>query len=71
MIFNSVPEAYTSVNDDIVWVVYDANSEDDSKTNYKYVGELFIDGVKVYTSKVFPRPDTYFGIFNFGTVIRE
>jgi hypothetical protein len=71
MIFNSVPEAYTSVNDDIIWVVYDANSEDTLKLNYKYVGELFINGVKIYTSKVFPRPDTYFGIFNFGTVIRE
>lgn len=71
MIFKSIPKAYTSVNDDIVWVVYDANSIDITKTNYKYVGELYIDGVKVYTSKVFPRPDTSFGIFNFGTVIRE
>lgn len=71
MIFTSVPEAYSSVNSDLVWVCYDANSEDPAKTNYKYVGEVFIDGVKVFTSKVFPRPDTYFGVFNFGTVIRE
>lgn len=71
MIFTAVPEAYSSVNSDLVWVCYDANSEDPAKTNYKYVGELWIDGVKVFTSKVFPRPDTYFGVFNFGTVIRE
>jgi len=71
MTLTGVPEAYSSVNSDLVWVCYDANSEDDSKTNYKYVGELWIDGVKVFTSKVFPRPDTYFGVFNFGTVIRE
>lgn len=71
MIFNAVPEAYSSVNSDLVWVCYDVNSEDISKTNYKYVGELWIGGVKIYTSKVFPRPDTYFGVFNFGTIIRE
>jgi len=71
MIFTAVPEAYSSVNSDLVWVCYDANSEDPLKANYKYVGELWIDGVKVFTSKVFPRPDTYFGVFNFGTVIRE
>lgn len=71
MILTGTPEAYASVNSDLVWVCYDANSEDITKTNYKYVGELWIDGVKVYTSKVFPRPTTYFGVFNFGTVIRE
>lgn len=71
MIFNSVPEAYSSINSDLVWVVYDVNSIDITKTNYKYVGELWIAGVKVYTSKVFPRPGTSHGVFNFGTIIRE
>jgi hypothetical protein len=71
MIFTAVPEPYSSVNSDLVWVAYDANSQDNTKLNYKYVGELWIDGVKIYTSKVFPRPDTFFGVFNFATIIRE
>lgn len=71
MTLTGVPEAYASVNSDLVWVAYDVNSQDNTYLNYKYVGELFIDGIKVFTSKVFPRPDTFFGVFNFGTVIRE
>jgi hypothetical protein len=71
MIFNSTPPDYTSVNDDILWVAYDINSIDPAKVNYKYVGELFIAGEKVFTSKVFPRPDINMGVFNLGSVIRE
>jgi hypothetical protein len=71
MILNSAPATYASVNGDLVYVAYDANAIDATKLNYKYVGELFIGGVKVFTSKVFPRPDNARGIFNFGAIIRE
>jgi hypothetical protein len=44
MIFTAVPEPYSSVNSDLVWVASDANAQDNTKLNYKYVGELWIDG---------------------------
>lgn len=70
MELKSFPAAYSSINDFLLWVVYDANSIDPTKTDYKYVGELWIDGMKVYTSRVYPRPDGSFGVFDFSSIIR-
>lgn len=72
MIFESTPPDYSSVNTPLVYVVYDANATDPvTYPNYKYVGELFIDGNLVHTERVFPQPDTLRGIFDFADVIRE
>lgn len=72
MTFESTPPDYSSVNDSLVYVVYDSNAADPvTYPNYKYVGELWIDGVKVFTKRLFPHPDTNRGIFDFGSVIRE
>lgn len=72
MTFESVPTDYSSVNSNLVYVVYDAHATDGvTYPNYKYVGELWVDGVKVYTSRVFPQPDSLRGIFDFGNVVRE
>jgi len=71
MTLNSYPPQYSSVNGDLIWVVYDANSIDPTKLNYKYVGELYINAVKVFTSKKFPDPVNNMGFFNLGSVIRD
>lgn len=70
MIFNSVPASYSSVNSNLVYVVYDAKALDTvTYPNYKYVAELFI-GTKVFTAKVFPNTENM-GVIDLGDVIRE
>ena len=71
MVNKSTPENFASVNSDLVFVYYDANAIDPTKLNYKYVGELWIEGVKVYTERVYPRPAGAFGVFNFSAQIRN
>lgn len=72
MTFESTPPDYSSVNSPLVYVVYDSNSADPGTyPNYKYVGELYIDGNLVHTERQFPHPDTNRGIFDFADVIRE
>lgn len=71
MTLNSFPPQYSSVNGDLIYVVYDANSIDVTKLNYKYVGELYINAVLVFTSKRFPDPVNNRGVFNLGSVIRD
>ena len=72
MTFESTPAAYSSVNDNLVYVVYDAHAADPvTYPNYKYVADIYINAVKVFTAKVFPNPDTNRGIFNLGSIMRE
>lgn len=71
MTLNSFPPQYSSVNDSLVWVCYDANAIDITKLNYKYVGELYIGGVIVFRSKKFPTPTDARGVFDLGNVIRQ
>jgi len=71
MTTESSPVAYSSANDLLAWVVYDANSIDVTKTNYKYVADVYIGAVLVFRSKVYPNPVNDRGIFDLGSVIRE
>jgi len=71
MEFTSTPLAYSNVNQDLVWVCYDANSTNPAYTNYKYVLELYIGTTRIYIGKAFPRPIGNFGVFNLAPVIRE
>ena len=65
------PPSYASVNSPLMWIFYDANAIDVTKINYKYVAELWIAGVKVYTERSYPRPLGSYGVFDFSTVIRN
>lgn len=65
------PPNYASVNSPLMWILYDANSIDATKINYKYVAEVWIAGVKVYTERSYPRPLGSYGVFDFSTVIRN
>lgn len=72
MTVETFPPQYSSVNDDLLWVVYDAHSTNATTyPNYKYVGDLYINSVLVFRARVFQRPDNNRGVFNFGNVIRE
>ncbi len=71
MTITAYPPQYSSVNDFLVWTCYSANAVDTTKENYKYIGEVWIGGVKVFTTNIYPNPDTGHGIFNFSQIIRE
>lgn len=71
MTFTSVPANYSSINDLLVYVMYDANSIDATKLDYKYVIALYIDGILVYSGRSYPRPSGSFGVFDLSNVIRS
>ena len=72
MTFESTPAQYSSVNDSIVYVVYDAHAANPTTyPNYKYVAELEINGTQVFKGKYFPHPTSNRGIIDLGSVIRE
>lgn len=72
MTFETTPIDYSSVNDSLVYVVYDAHAANPTTyPNYKYVAEVWIGGTKKFTGKYFPQPDTNRGIIAIDNVIRE
>jgi hypothetical protein len=72
MIFESTPPVYSSVNDPLVYVAYDAHAANPTTyPNYKYVGEVWINGALVFTGKYFPNPTTNRGIMDFSNIVRE
>ena len=70
MTISAYPPNYSSVNGDLIWTTYSANAVDPTKLNYKYIGEVWIGGVKQFSNFVYPNPVTGYGIFNSGSVIR-
>lgn len=71
MTFESTPPSYSSVNEPLVYVAYDANAIDPLKENYKYVAEVWVNGVKQWQGKYFPEPTNARGIMDLGNIIRE
>ena len=72
MTFESTPPQYSSVNDALVYVAYDAHAANHTTyPNYKYVAEVWINGTQVFTGKYFPNPTTNRGIMDFSMVVRE
>ena len=72
MTFESTPPSYSSVNDHLVYVAYDANAIDPTTyPNYKYVYEVWVNGTFQFTGKLFPHPTSGRGIMNIGNVVRE
>jgi hypothetical protein len=72
MTLESYPPQYSSVNDSLVWVVYDAHSTNPTTyPNYKYIATLNIGGVEVARSRQFQDPTNNRGIFDFGRDCRD
>jgi hypothetical protein len=72
MTLESTPPQYSSVNDQLTYVAYDAHAADPvTYPDYKYVAQVFIGGVKVHQTFTYPLPTTNRGVFSFQRIIRE
>jgi len=72
MTIKSYPVAYSSVNEQLIWVVYDPHSIDPTNyPNYKYVAECYVNNNLVATSAKFQDPTNNYGVFDFSAEIRE
>jgi hypothetical protein len=72
MIIKSVPLTNSSLYSNLIWVVYDANSLNSSYKSYQYLADIYINGVKVCTAKIYPNVNNgNLGIFNLGRDIRQ
>lgn len=47
------------------------NSSNSGKCNFRYICDLYINGVKSYTDKIFPDPNTGYGFFQLSRVISD
>ena len=72
MPLESTPPQYSSVNDQLTFVAYDAKAADPvTYPDYKYIAQLWIGGVKVHQTFTYPLPSNNRGVFDFQKVIRE
>ena len=47
------------------------NSNNSGKCNFRYICDLYINGTKVYTDKIFPDPNTGYGFFLLSRVLQD
>jgi len=47
------------------------NSNQSGKCNFRYICDLYVNGTKVFTDKIFPDPNTGFGFFQLSRVIQD
>ena len=47
------------------------NSNNSGKCNFRYICDLYINGTKVYTDKIFPDPTTGYGFFLLSRVLQD
>lgn len=67
------PPALSSFQDDLLFTVTDAAAVADPVTfpNFKFIGDVYINGVLVARLKKIPHPTTGVGIFNIGQIVRS
>lgn len=71
MTFETTPANLSSVNSEIIYVVYDANAIDVTKQNYFYNCEIWLNGSKVHNMRVAPNPESASrGIVDVSNIIR-
>lgn len=58
---------YTSVNQ--INTTIDSNNA--GKCNFRYICEVYINGVSVYNNKIFPDPKTGYGFFQLSRIIQD
>lgn len=73
IVLNTTPGTYLSAHGDLIFVPYEATKAADPVTypNYKYVCDVYVNGVLIARQKAFPHPDNDRGIFNIGPVVRN
>ena len=69
----ATPPDLSSVHGDLIYTVaYPEHTADPvTYTNYKFVGDLYINSVLVSRIKKIPNPETNIGIFNIGQIVRN
>lgn len=66
------PSDYDSVHDDLIYTVFDAHAEDpDTYPNYKYILDIYVNGVMIARLRKVPNPDTNIGVFNIAQAVRS
>jgi hypothetical protein len=63
------PQLLSSANDDLVYTCLESSLY--SQTNFKYICDIYVGGVKVAQLKAFPNPVSHYGVFNIGNVMRN
>lgn len=73
IVINTSPTNNASVNDEMLFVVYEATKANDDTTypGYKYVCDIYVDDVFVSRIKTRPDPTYKRGIFNVAPVLRS
>jgi hypothetical protein len=69
LVISNFPVNYSSANDDLVCTCLESALY--SQTNFKYICDIYIGGVKVAQLKSFPNPVSHYGVFNIGNVVRN
>jgi hypothetical protein len=69
LVISNFPVTYSSANDDLVCTCLESSLY--TQTNFKYICDVYIGGVKVAQLKSFPNPATNYGVFNIGNVVRN
>jgi hypothetical protein len=66
------PPAYASVHDDLIFTVTDAHTADPvTYPNYKFIADVYVNGVQVARLKKVPNPVTLVGVFDVSPVVRN
>jgi hypothetical protein len=69
LVISNQPVVLSSANDDLVYTSIESSLY--SQTNFKYICDIYIGGVKVAQLKSFPNPVSFYGVFNIGNVVRN
>jgi len=69
LVISNFPVDYSSANDDLVCTCLESSLY--TQTNFKYICDVYIGGVKVAQLKSFPNPVSFYGVFNIGNVVRN
>lgn len=63
------PVVLSSANDDLVYTCLESSLY--TQTNFKYICDIYVGGVRVAQLKAFPNPVSHYGVFNIGNVVRN
>lgn len=68
----STPAAYSSLHDDLVYIVSDPKTADPvTYPGYQFVGDVYVDATLVARLKRVPDPETLVGKFNIAQIVRN
>lgn len=69
LIKNQPTKYYSSANDDLVYTCLESSLY--VSVNFKYICDVYVNGIKIAQLKSFPNPVSHLGVFNIGNVVRN